>query len=92
MKALVERAIALRIGQQVTDVAQGDFKQVLLQDGTAFAVHKRLATVFPGRFKTISPAAIECHVLMSLLEQKPVCMQLSADTASECQFLLMPTR
>jgi hypothetical protein len=60
---------------------------VLLQDGTSFAVHKRLATVFPGRFKTISPAAIECHMLMSLLEQKPVCMQLSADTASERQFL-----
>ncbi|MGL6049251.1 MAG: IS4 family transposase [Aeromonas salmonicida] len=87
MKALVERAIALRIGQQVTDVAQGAFKQVLLQDGTSFAVHKRLATVFPGRFKTISPAAIECHMTMSLLEQKPVCMQLSADTASERQFL-----
>ncbi|MBL0616838.1 MULTISPECIES: IS4 family transposase [Aeromonas] len=87
MKALVERAIALRIDQQVTEVAQGAFKQVLLQDGTSFAVHKRLATVFPGRFKTISPAAIECHMLMSLLEQKPVCMQLSADTASERQFL-----
>lgn len=87
MKALVERAIALRIGQQVTDVAQGAFKQVLLQDGTSFAVHKRLATVFPGRFKTISPAAIECHMTMSLLEQKPLCMQLSADTASERQFL-----
>ncbi len=87
MKSLVERAIALRIDQQVQDVAQGAFKQVLLQDGTSFVVHKRLATVFPGRFKAISPAAIECHMLMSLLEQKPVCMQLSADTASERQFL-----
>ena len=48
MKALVERAIALRIGQRVTDVAKGDFKQVLLQDGTSFVVHKNLATVFPG--------------------------------------------
>ncbi|MGL5661800.1 MAG: IS4 family transposase, partial [Aeromonas sp.] len=87
MEALVERAIALRIGPQVRDVAQGAFKQVLLQDGTSFAVHKSLATVFPGRFKAISPAAIECHMTMSLLEQKPVCMQLSADTASERQFL-----
>ena len=48
--------------------------------------------VFPGRFKTISPAAIECHMLMSLLEQSPVCMQVSADTASERQFLPEPER
>ena len=48
---------------------------------------KRLATVFPRRFRTISPAAIECHMTMSLLEQKPVCMQVSADTAPERQFL-----
>ena len=70
----------------------GAFKQVLLQDGTSFAVHKSLAEVFPGRFKTISPAAIECHMLMSLLEQSPVCMQVSADTASERQFLPEPER
>ncbi|WP_429060663.1 IS4 family transposase [Aeromonas veronii] len=87
MKALVERAISLRIGQHVEGITGGAFRQVLLQDGTSFAVHKSLATVFPGRFKTISPAAIECHMTMSLLEQKPVCMQLSADTASERQFL-----
>ncbi|MNQ83523.1 Transposase DDE domain protein [compost metagenome] len=87
MKTLVERAMALRIGQQVREVTQEAFKQVLLQDGTSFAVNKRLATVFPGRFRTISPAAIECHMTMSLLEQKPVCMQVSADTAPERQFL-----
>jgi hypothetical protein len=92
MKALVERAIALRIGQQMKTASLGAFKQVLLQDGTSFAVHKSLAEVFPGRFKTISPAAIECHMLMSLLEQRPVCMQVSADTASERQFLPEPER
>lgn len=87
MKTLVERAIALRIGQQVKEVTQNAFKQVLLQDGTSFAVHRSLAKVFPGRFKTISPAAIECHMTISLLEQRPVCMQVSADTAPERQFL-----
>ena len=40
MKALVERAIALRIGQQMKTASLGAFKQVLLQDGTSFAVHK----------------------------------------------------
>ena len=31
-------------------------------------------------------------MLMSLLEQSPVCMQVSADTASERQFLPEPER
>jgi len=34
MKALVERAVSLRIGHQVEDVTQRDFRLVLLQDGT----------------------------------------------------------
>ena len=59
MKALVERAIALRIDHQLKAASLGAFKQVLLHDGTSFAVHRRLAADFPSRFKTISPAAIE---------------------------------
>jgi len=81
MKALVERAIALRIDHQLKAASLGAFKQVLLHDGTSFAVHRRLAADFPGRFKTISPAAIECHMTMSLSEQSPLCMSVSADTA-----------
>jgi hypothetical protein len=86
MKALVERAIA-RIGQQMKTASLGAFKQVLLQDGTSFAVHKSLAEVFPGRFKTISPAAIECHMLMSLLEQSPFAcrsLPIRRQSASSC--------
>ena len=60
---------------------------MLLHDGTSFAVHRRLAADFPGRFKTISPAAIGCHMTMSLSEQSPLCMSVSADTAGERQFL-----
>ncbi len=56
MKALVERAIALRIDHQLNSASLGAFKPVLLHDGTSFA----------GRFKAISPAAIECHMTMSL--------------------------
>ena len=76
MKALVERAIALRIDHQLKAASLGAFKQVLLHDGTSlFAVHRRLAADFPGRFKTISPAAIECHMTMSLSEQSPLCIE-----------------
>ncbi len=83
MKALVERAIALRIDHQLKAASLGAFKQVLLHDGTSFAVHRRLAADFPSRFKTISPTAIECHMTMSLSEPSPLCMSVSADTAGE---------
>ena len=48
MKALVERAIALRIDHQLKAASLGAFKQVLLHDGTSFAVHRRLAADFPA--------------------------------------------
>jgi hypothetical protein len=41
MKALVERVIALRIDHQLKAASLGVFKQVLLHDGTSFAVHRR---------------------------------------------------
>ena len=66
----------MRIDHQLKAASLGAFKQVLLHDGTSFAVHRRLAADFPGRFKTISPAAIECHMTMSLSEQSPLCMSV----------------
>lgn len=78
---MAERIIALRIGQLVKALVQRAIKLALLQDGTSFAVNKSLATAFPGRFKTISVAAIKCHMTMSLLKQTPVYMQLSVGTA-----------
>lgn len=87
MKALVERTIALRIDHQLNAASLGAFKQVLLHDGTSFAVHRCLAADFPGQFKTVSPAVIECHMTMSLSEQSPHCMSVSADTAGERQYL-----
>jgi hypothetical protein len=49
MKALVERAIALRIDHQLKAASLGAFKQVLLHDGTSFAVHKSAwLLIFPA--------------------------------------------
>lgn len=87
MKALVEQAIVLRNDHQLKAASLGVSKQVLLHDGNFFAVHRRLAADFPGRFKTISPAAIECHMTITLSEQSPLRMSVSAYTAGERQFL-----
>lgn len=45
-----------------TDIRLGDFKRIVLQDGSSFAVYDSLKDTFKGRFTKISPAAIEAHV------------------------------
>jgi hypothetical protein len=48
------------------------FEQVLLQDGSSFALHPDLAEIFPNRFKGHSPAGVECHMTMSLADAQPI--------------------
>ncbi len=36
----------------------GEFRHVILQDGSSFAIHDGLREVFPGRFKVVKPAAV----------------------------------
>lgn len=59
------------------------FKAILIQDGTSFAVHKGLVDTFPGRFTKISPAAVELHVRMELLNGTPEAVVLTPDTYGE---------
>ena len=37
------------------------FKEILLHDGTSFAIHEGLANVFPGRYPAKNRAAVEVH-------------------------------
>ena len=67
------------------------FTQIRLQDGTSFAVQSTLAEAFPGRFTTISPAAVELHVNMDLLTEAVNEVVLTPDTAAEAQFLPPPS-
>jgi hypothetical protein len=46
--------------------------------------------VFPGRFKTVKPAAVELHTTMDLLWDAPTTIVLTPDTASEHAFLPAP--
>ena len=68
MKRLVRMAMA-NWQQQVlgTEVNLTQFEQIVVQDGSSFAVHDGLRDVFKGRFTTISPAAIEVHVIWDML-------------------------
>ncbi|MBD1559665.1 IS4 family transposase [Vibrio sp. S9_S30] len=91
MRQLVIRAIAQLVRQQSTTLPDklAAFDDVLLQDGSSFHVHRDLADVYPSRFKQ-NPAAVECHMTMSLKSFSPVAMSISADTASERDFLPEP--
>ncbi len=55
MKALVERAIALRIGQQMKTASLGAFKQVLLQDGTSVSIHRNSIDTGKMRRSSLDP-------------------------------------
>jgi Transposase DDE domain len=63
--------------------AFSEFGRLILQDGSSFALHKALADVFPGRFNAVSPAAVELHCTMNLLQDAPIVISLSPDTDSE---------
>lgn len=59
------------------------FDDILLHDGSSFAIHKALAARYPGRFSKHSPAAVELHATQSLLRDEVVRVTLTADTQGE---------
>src|SRR6266550_3846460 len=70
--------------------AFAEFRHVIIQDGSSFAIHDALREVFPGRFKAVKPAAVELHTTMDLLCDAPTVVVLTPDTASEQTFLPEP--
>src|SRR3989441_6380451 len=44
--------------------AFAEFRHLVLQDGSSFAIHDGLREVFPGRFTVVKPAAVELHTTM----------------------------
>ncbi len=70
--------------------AFAEFRHIVLQDGSSFAIHDGLREVFPGRFKVVKPAAVELHTTMDLLCDAPTTVVLTPDTTSEQTFLPEP--
>lgn len=66
------------------------FKDIVIQDGSSFAVKKTLREVFPGRFTTIEPAAIEIHATYSGFSDEVRSVQIAPDKEAERQFLPEP--
>lgn len=91
-RAVTERAMALfrREVKAALPDKLNQFRELILQDGSSFALHPELADTFPGRFTTTSPAAVECHLRMSLREESPLYLAISEDKASERDYLPRP--
>ena len=70
--------------------AFSEFKRIVIQDGSSFAIHKALAHVYPGRFNAVKPAAVELHCTLDLLQDAPITISLSPDTDSERAYLPEP--
>jgi hypothetical protein len=66
-------------------------RRIILQDGSSFAIHDGLREVFPGRFKTVKPAAVELPTTLALLCDAPTPVVLTPDTANAQAFLPEPT-
>src|SRR5213078_239186 len=70
--------------------AFSEFRHIVIQDGSSFAIHDGLREVFPGRFKAVKPAAVELHATMDLLCDAPTTVVLTPDTTNEQAFLPEP--
>lgn len=60
-----------------------EFGRIVLQDGSSFAVKDTLRRTFPGRFTTVSPAAVELHVTWDLRRECIEQVRLTPDTYTE---------
>src|SRR5439155_22172118 len=70
--------------------AFSEFRHIVIQDGSSFAIHDGLREVFPGRFKTVKPAAVELHNTMHLLCDAPTTLVLTPDTTNDQTLLPEP--
>jgi hypothetical protein len=71
--------------------AFAEFRHIVIQDGSAFAIHDGLREVFPGRCKVVTPAAVELPTTLDLLCDAPTTVVLTPDTTSAQAFLPEPT-
>ena len=72
------------------ETAVARFTDIVIQDGSSFAVKKTLRGVFPGRFTTIEPAAVEVHATYSGFADEVRALHLAPDSEAERPFLPDP--
>ena len=85
-RALYERLLselACEVLRFRADSPFAGFSHITLHDGSSFALKDGLAKVFPGRFTTIKPAAVELHASLELLTESLDTVVLTPDREAE---------
>ena len=86
MREVVESMLehwVVRVLQVERGSAFGEFSRIVIQDGSSFALKPTLSALYPGRFKSKGPAAVELHVSMDLLGESLTQVVLTPDTFTE---------
>lgn len=93
MRAVVLRLLnrfAMRVLKPGAGSPLARFEDIIIQDGSSFAIKPVLSGAFPGRFKTVEPAAVEIHVTFSSFGDEAIEAHVSPDTTAERHFLPSP--
>lgn len=86
MRLLFEQMMSVMCLNVLSPLKQGpfsNFSDIVFHDGSSFALRDSLCELFPGRFKTVSPAAVELHSTMSMFQDNLIAVTITAD--SECE-------
>jgi hypothetical protein len=86
MRTLFESMLNVMCLKVLSPLKEGPFsgfQDIIVHDGSSFALHDSLCDIFPGRFTTKSPAAVELHATLSLFHDNLTAVSITADC--ECE-------
>lgn len=83
--------LAVRVLEPQAGSPLARFDDIVIQDGSSFALKASLRGEFPGRFTAVDPAAVELHATLSGFDDEVVEVSLSPDTTQERAFLPSPS-
>ena len=86
---LIER-LRLQTLTPAGHTAVARFTDIVIHDGSSFAVKPTLRGTFPGRFTTLGPAAVEVHATYSGCADEIRAVQIAPDREAERPFLPDP--
>ena len=86
---LIER-LRLQTLTPAGHTAVARFTDIVIHDGSSFAVKPTLRGTFPWRFTTLGPAAVEVHATYSGCADEIRAVQIAPDREAERPFLPDP--
>ena len=84
------RNLSANVLRPAADGKLAHFRDLVIQDGSSFAVHNALAGTFGGRFTAIRPAAVELHTFLSVFHDQVIDVEVAPDKEAEQHFLPAP--